>query len=447
MFRPILQKFSEKSPVTVMVQGLLERILNAKKIDAWFENVGEVQYTRKILFSSLVSMMLQVVCKVKKNVYSAYLNSHIDASRQAVYDKLKNIELKTTREMVVYVANEAKYIIQEIKGSYAPLLPGLTTQFIDGNCIESSEHRIQELRQTKAGALPGKSLVVFEPEFGLVTDLFPCEDGHAQERSLLKTVLETVKEKDAWVADRNFCTLEWMFGLHQKGAYFILRQHGNTPYKPLSEKEFVGETETGKVYEQTVLLTYEKQEIQIRRIVIKLHKPTRNGDKELGLFSNLERDKAGGVRVAEIYRKRWTIEIAFQKIESYLHSEINSLGYPKAALFGFAMALVAFNLYAVVMSAIQAAHPDKNIQDEISDYYVADEISSAYHGMMLIVEDEEWSVFTSCSLSELGQALLKMAGNIQLKRFKKNKRGPKNPSPPKEKYKGQPHVSTARLIS
>ncbi len=29
IFNPILQKFSEKNPVTVMIQGLLERILHA----------------------------------------------------------------------------------------------------------------------------------------------------------------------------------------------------------------------------------------------------------------------------------------------------------------------------------------------------------------------------------------------------------------------------------
>ena len=44
-----------------------------------------------------------------------------------------------------------------------------------------------------------------------------------------------------------------------------------------------------------------------------------------------------------------------------LHSEINTLsGYPKAALFGFCMALVSM-LYAVVMAAIQASYPKKNI--------------------------------------------------------------------------------------
>ena len=91
MFGEILQVFAEKSPATVMVHGLLERFLNAEKIDEWFDSVRDTQYTRKILFSSVLSIMLEVVCKVRSNVHAAYLNSDIDASRIALYDKLKNI--------------------------------------------------------------------------------------------------------------------------------------------------------------------------------------------------------------------------------------------------------------------------------------------------------------------------------------------------------------------
>jgi len=36
------------------------------------------------------------------------------------------------------------------------------------------------------------------------------------------------------------------------------------------------------------------------------------------------------------------------------------------------VALVAFNLYAVVMAAIRAAYPTKHINDEVSDYYIAE---------------------------------------------------------------------------
>jgi len=38
----------------------------------------------------------------------------------------------------------------------------------------------------------------------------------------------------------------------------------------------------------------------------------------------------------------------FQELEAHWHSEINTLGYPKAALFGLAVALVAYNVFAVV---------------------------------------------------------------------------------------------------
>ena len=47
----------------------------------------------------------------------------------------------------------------------------------------------------------------------LVIDAFPCEDGHAQERSLLGQVEATVQPKDLWIDDRNFCTTGFLFGM------------------------------------------------------------------------------------------------------------------------------------------------------------------------------------------------------------------------------------------
>ncbi len=101
VFASILQKFSEKSPVTVMVQGLLEHLLHKEKI----------------LFSSLVAIMLKVVCRVRKNVYSAYLNSNVEATRQAVYDKLKNVELKTSQELVRHIGSESELMVRDMKAT------------------------------------------------------------------------------------------------------------------------------------------------------------------------------------------------------------------------------------------------------------------------------------------------------------------------------------------
>jgi hypothetical protein len=91
----------------------------------------------------------------------------------------------------------------------------------------------------------------------LVVDVFPCEDGHAQERSLLGEVLQTVNAKEVWIADRNFCTRGFLSGIAQRQAYFLIREHKNLPWQALEPLLPVGETETGKVFEQPVQLTDE----------------------------------------------------------------------------------------------------------------------------------------------------------------------------------------------
>lgn len=58
-------------------------------------------------------------------------------------------------------------------------------------------------------------------------------------------------------------------------------------------------------------------------------------------------------------------------MEAHLHSEINSLGYPKAALFGFCVALVAYNVLALVKAALRSAHREDKIANKVSGYYLA----------------------------------------------------------------------------
>lgn len=255
MFSEVLERFIKDSPVAVMVRGLLENLLNADQVDGWFNRVRQSQYTKEILFSSIVDLMLHVVCKIRPSVHSAYRDSEIKASIVAVYEKLKGVETITSQGLVRHIAAESETLIQKMGGANAPLLPGYRVKFLDGNCLEATEHRLKVLRETRAGALPGKSLVVFDAAFGVALDVFPCEDGHAQERSLLSAVVATIQAQDLWIADRNFCVLNFLLALHQKRACFVIRQHQNTPYNRLSHLEFMGNSSTGKVFEQRVELT------------------------------------------------------------------------------------------------------------------------------------------------------------------------------------------------
>jgi DDE family transposase len=114
-------------------------------------------------------------------------------------------------------------------------------------------------------------------------------------------------------------------------------------------------------------------------------------------------------QVAELYRKRWTLETAFKHLEAYFHSEINTLGYPKAALFGFCLALVPYNLLAVVLAALRRVHGEALVNEEVSLYYIANEIPTTYHGMMIAIPEPEWDVFYAMSTADLATILVALA--------------------------------------
>jgi len=121
------------------------------------------------------------------------------------------------------------------------------------------------------------------------------------------------------------------------------------------------------------------------------------------------------------------------------------LGYPKAALFGFCLALVAYNMLAVVMAALRSVHGD-TIDQELSLYSVAHEIAQTYHGMMIAIPEDAWRVFSHMRPAEMVATLRTLAQKVRLDAYRKSSRGPKKPRPKGENIPKVPHVSTAKLL-
>jgi len=231
MLGKVFDRFVEKSPISVMVRGLLERVLGAEQLDAWYERTVEKQYTRTLLFSAVYNLLSEVVFCIQPSLHAAYRyhEDTVGTSVVSVSNKLNGVATHTSAELVRYSATVLRPLIAQVGGGCAPWLPGMRVKIVDGNCIEATEHRLKELRTLHAGALPGKSLVVYEPAEGLVTDVFPCEDGHAQERSLFGAVLQTGQAGDLWIQDRNFCPCAFLCDIAPRGAFFITRQHAGLP--------------------------------------------------------------------------------------------------------------------------------------------------------------------------------------------------------------------------
>jgi IS4 transposase len=450
MLSPVFTPFIKNSPISVMARGLLERVLNPEQLDEWFDTTAKEQYTKDLLFSTLFNLMSQVVQGSQRSIHAAFQASKEDiaVSITSIYNKLNGMEPSTSASLVRYAAEQVEPIIQKLLGKQKIPLPGKRIKLLDGNCIEKSHKRIKELRSIAAGPLPGKSLVVYDPMLHLPIDVFPCEDGHAQERSLLKTVLETIVVDDVWIADRNFCVVEFTCGIDKRHAWFIIREHGNYPFALIEKEKYIGKIETGTVYEQPIVVRDEAgEEHAFRRIRVKLKSETRDGDTEIFIITNLSRSAANAKTVARLYRDRWTIETAFQRLAQYLNSEINTLGYPRAALFGFCVALVAYISMSVVKAALGSVHGVDFIEQNVSGYYVANEIEGVYQGMMIVIGSANWVVFRDMPSGDLVRLLKKLATKVKLSKYQKHPRGPKKPQPKRIAMKNKPHVSTARILA
>ncbi len=438
-------RFAKKKPVSVMARAAIENVLSSRRLDEIFEKHASVQYSSELMFSTVADLMGQVVLRIHPGINAAFVDrrEEIAVTVKSVYDKLKGVEPDVSRELVRQTADRMQAIIRQSGGQREPVLAGYRTKIVDGNHLRRTDRRIGELRDMNIAPLPGKSLVIYDPQYDLAIDVLPCEDGHAQERSLLPELLQTIERRDLLIADRNFCTVDFLAGIGGRGGFFVIRQHGGLPFELKGRRKLVGNSDTGKVYEQAMQVTDRTgQTRNDRRITVVLNKPTRDGDAEIHVVTNLP-VRVGAIHIAEIYAGRWTIETAFQKMAESLEGEIKSPGYPKAALFGFCMALVSYNVLSVVRGVVAGVH-GREAADQLSTYYLCHEVASTAEGMSVILEaDYRETRYGSLTPSQLAAELRRLSQQIDLKRYQKGKWKPK-PKPMNKKNRG--HQSTFRIL-
>lgn len=449
VFSELFERFVQACPACVMHRALLENIFAPDTLDGLFRQVAVGQYQRELLFSTQVDLIGQVVCRISPSVHAAYVHQRkrMVVSLKALYDKLSHVEASTSRALVRHVAGRVADLIDRSHGRRKPLLQGYRVRILDGNHLGKTEHRLKVLRTTAAGALPGQTLVMLDPERMLIDDVVFCEDGHAQERSLLDQVLPGIQPRDLIIDDRNFCTLGFLFGLMARKACFITRQHGRMPWKSSGKSRYIGRCDTGRVYEQAVELRdpVSGRVTQVRRITIQLRTPTRDGDSEIHLLTNLPA-MVIAVKIATLYRKRWTLEQAFNELTTHLQCELNTLGYPKAALFAFCVAVCSYNLLAAIKGALRGVHGEETIETKVSNYFLTNEVNENYRGMMVALPPKKWQPFQTMRADDLVKHLRRWAKAADLENYPKSSRGPKKPPPKRAKAQFQ-HVSTAKLLA
>jgi IS4 transposase len=368
-------------------------------------------------------------------------------SVRSVYNKLAGIEPHVSEQMTATTATDLAAAIKQMRLRPQSPLPGYEVRILDGNYLAGTEHRLEELRSLGAAALPGVALCLFDPQWQLVRDVVVCEDGHANERGLIDRALPKVEVGQCWIADRNFCIHGFLFGIAARDAFFVVRQHHQLVGELLETSRRVGRIDGAVLYEQPLRVTHrDGTSIVLRRITVALDQPTRFGEDELHLLTNLP-TSVSAMRIAAVYRNRWSIETAFMHLATVLRSEVNTLGYPDAALFGFCIGLLLYNALAFLEAALRTAQRRKIGDRALSMYYLADEISGVYRGMMIAIPAPRWrKTFGELAPEAFVQTILTIAKKVDVVKFLAHP-PPRKTSPPKRAsgHRGN-HVSTQKLL-
>jgi len=105
--------------------------------------------------------------------------------------------------------------------------------------------------------------------------------------------------------------------------------------------------------------------------------------------------------LAERYRKRWTIEGMFQRLEAVLNSELRARGHPRAALLGFSIAVLVYNVLAVLKKSAEHANRKEAPSLEALTYYVAMLVNDALLASLFLLPKDSFLRSTSPRVDRL----------------------------------------------
>jgi hypothetical protein len=449
VFATVYERFAQRHPMTLMARVTMEQVFGADLLDTMFTTTCEAQYSRTLLFSTVVDLMTVVVHGVRPSLRAAYqaVADTMPVTLRAVYDKVNGLEPGTCAGLVHQVSARSAAVIDALGGARPSPLPGWRVRIVDGNHLPATERRLEVLRGVSAGPRPGFALVVLDPQRRLPLAVIPVEDAYTQERAVLPELLPRAEPGECWISDRNLGTPRWLFGLEAAGARFIVRQHAQLALTFDGPRRFVGRTDTGRLYVQRAWIRNEDGEVlAVRRVTLRLDEPTRDGETAIHLITNLRVREATVRQIAKAYRGRWSVEGTFLELATILDAEIKPLGYPRAALFGLCVGLASYAVLSVLRAALRAEHGAERGDTELSPYYMAHEIRAGWEGLETMTDPEDWVPYRTMPASDLARVLRALAARAILCRYRKHPRGPKKPVTPRTRFTRRRHVSTQRLL-
>jgi len=442
MFVSGMQAAERVSSLSVLVRGAMERWLAPDVLAEVARTSGGANYERKITLEALTALMLDAVLGMQPSVHAAAVarRDEWQGSLQALYGKLARVE---PRFSVGLVRRTAEGILPLVTRAMRRKRSTYSVKILDGTMPDGSEHRLSALRDLRAAGLPAKAVVVYDLATGVCERAAVSEDAYAGEKPLAEALVDEARPGELYVGDRGFCTVRIMGRIIDRGAAFVVRELAHDMV--YDDRRPERRRKESLVGEAQVSLRCRERDCawRLRRIHVHLDEPTRDGDREVRLLTNLPTSfKARDV--ADLYRRRWQVERYFHLVKRELHGQLPSLGEPRAAIFALCAALAAGNVLAWIKSLTRG----KRGGDEpaLSGYYLALEISRGYAAVEALTGERDWQALAALSDRGFQKWAARLADAVDWSRYVTHPRGPKHPPPHRISGKQRHHYSTYRLL-
>ena len=182
----------------------------------------------------------------------------------------------------------------------------------DGSTLEAVFRKLKVLEDVPLGQLAGKICTVIDLKTRLPVEIWFSERARANDSSFIPDLLALVPEKSLLILDRGFYDFTFFADLVTQGAAFITRIKKNAKVEVL---EVITSTDTvkdliivlGSGQNQTPKLTLRLVEIRFGRLWYRY------------LTSVLDPHILPPFVVADLYRRRWRIEEAFNTVKRLLN--------------------------------------------------------------------------------------------------------------------------------
>ena len=339
--------------------------------------------------------MSTVVCRIRPSINAAYQKPTplLGVTRKAVYDKLDRLEPGVAAALVRHTAPPSGRSSRPWAGDSRPGCRAIASRSSTATTWPGPSTGSRSCGPSGPGPCRGTPWSSSTRQLMLVTDVVPCEDGHAQERSLLDRVLGLGPARGP--LDRRPQLLHDRLPLRDRPPPGVLRdppaRRRPCPGSSSASGGRAAGSRPGRSSSRRSGCEHEDGEVLVLRRITVRPGPADPGRRHRDPHPD---QPAGRGRPGQDDRR-----VVPQAVDDRdglrrtggdaVRGEINTLGYPKAALFAFCVALVSYNVLSVVKAALRSVHGAKVVTEEVSGYYLADEVAGTHRGMMIAIPEED----------------------------------------------------------